>query len=65
MARTELIQWVEDGSRPDAAETILFTLSDGDVVQGYFDGEAFCTNFREYDSDEVVAWAKWPEGARA
>lgn len=62
----EIIEWLEPHKRPDAEETILITLADGDVVPGSFDGELFL----EYDycpinSADVVAWAKWPEGARA
>ena len=66
MAGTEVIQWVEDGSQPDADETILLTLANGDVVAGSFDGEQFLEydGYPIFDGSDVVAWAKWPEGAR-
>ncbi|MCQ9375191.1 hypothetical protein NMQ14_13105 [Methyloversatilis sp. XJ19-13] len=65
MPRTEIIQWIDDGSRPDADETVLITLDDGEVVEGWFDGEVFRKSLIDNFDDEVIAWATWPRGARA
>lgn len=65
MPRTETIQWIEDGSNPGAGEAVLITLDDGEVVEGWFDGECFRNGLIDNCSDEMVAWAAWPMGARA
>lgn len=65
MPRTETIQWIDDGSNPDVGAIILITLDDGEVVEGWFDGEVFRNGLINNCSDEMVAWAQWPQGARA
>ncbi|MFH1813425.1 MAG: hypothetical protein ABIF28_04560 [Pseudomonadota bacterium] len=65
MPRTETIQWIDDGSRPGADEIVLITLDDGEVVEGWFDGEVFRNSLIDNFDDEVIAWANWPQGARA
>lgn len=65
MPLTETIEWIEDGRRPDTAETILITLDDGDVIEGWFNGEKFRSGPCDDFDDQVIAWAKWPKGARA
>lgn len=65
VAFTETIEWLEPHQRPDADETVLITLDDGEVVEGWFDGEVFRNSLADNFDDEVIAWATWPRGARA
>ena len=67
MPRTETIQWIDDGSNPDADGTILITLASGQVIAGSFDGEQFLEDdgYPIFDGSDVFAWAHWPKGARA
>lgn len=65
MPLTETIEWIEDGSHPDIAALILITLDDGDVIEGWYDGEGFRSGPRHDFDEQVIAWAAWPKGARA
>lgn len=64
VAFTETIEWLEPHKRPDAEESVLITLTDCNVIAGWFDGECFRDHLVADFGDYVVAWAKWPEGAR-
>lgn len=64
-ACTETIEWKEPDQSPGEDETILILLDTGDVVEGWFDGNRFANSFMDpFREDEVIAWAKWPTGAR-
>lgn len=62
----EFVQWINDGSVPDADELVLVEGPDpGDVWGGCYDGEQWLTGDGMPVDVKVLAWATWPAGSRA
>lgn len=62
----ERINWINDGSLPDSAETVLIEWQHPDCVEvwiGYHDGEGW-RNAESFPVDaSVIAWAEIPAGS--
>lgn len=64
----ETIQWVTDGTLPDADMTVLIESEEADgpeVWMGFYSGEDWMTIDCLPVDVKVIAWAEMPAGSRA
>ena len=56
------IEWIATGDElPDADETVILALEDGEVTTGFLDGETWREITAEKLTDAPLFWARFPE----
>ena len=59
---TSTIEWLATGDElPDADETVILALEDGEVTTGFLDGETWRDFSAERLQDAPIFWARFPE----
>lgn len=59
---TSTIEWIASTDElPDADETVILALKDGDVATGFLDGDTWRDIFAYRLPDAPVYWARFPE----